>query len=232
MGGETILSIAKAVETAHDPAQPGDPVTYTLVVRNDGTAEAVDVHIWDTLPDGVIGNDVDITTTISAGAAYTITIPATLAADVAPGSTITNTAYYESGDLSGNASASFLVWTGEPVLSITKTVETMHDPAQPGDPVTYTVVVRNDGTAEAVDVHIWDALPEGVIGSDVDITVTISAGSAYTITISATLATDVARGLTITNTAYYQSGSLTGDASASFLVAALNKIYLPLIRKQ
>jgi uncharacterized repeat protein (TIGR01451 family) len=227
-----VLSIDKTVETLHDPAVPGEPVTYTVVVRNDGTTGAVDVHIWDTLPDEVIGSDVNITTTINASTAYTITIPGTLAADAALGSTITNTAYYENGDLSGNDSASFTVWGGEPILSITKTVETGHEPAQPGDPITYTIVVHNDGTAEAVDVHIWDALPEGVIGDDVNITVTISAGSAYTITVSATLATDVARGTTITNTAYYESGNLSGDASASFLVAALNKIYLPIIRKQ
>ena len=84
--GEAILSIDKTVETAHDPAKPGDPITYTLVVRNDGNADAVDVHIWDTLPEGVIGEDVDITTTIATGAAYTITVPATLATDVPLGS--------------------------------------------------------------------------------------------------------------------------------------------------
>ncbi len=227
--GEPILGITKTVEIAHDPAQPGDPITYTVAVRNDGTADAVDVHIWDTLPEYVLGNDVDITTTIGTGEAYTITVSAILAADVPLGLTIINTAYYESGDLSGEASASFLVWAGEPILGITKTVETAHDPAQPGDPITYTVVVRNDGTADAVDVHIWDMLPEYVIGSDVDITVTISVGTAYTVTIPAMLATDVPRGASITNTAYFESGDLSGDDSVSFSVALLNKIYLPLL---
>jgi uncharacterized repeat protein (TIGR01451 family) len=230
-GGEPILSITKSVETERVPALPGGPLTYTIVVRNDGTADAMDTHIWDMLPEGVIGEDVDITTTISTGAAYTITIHAMLSGDVALGSTIINTAYYEYGNLNGESSASFTVWAGEPVLSINKTVETAHTPALPGDPITYTIVVRNDGTADAVDTHIWDMLPEGVNGEDVDVTVTIGKGTAYTLTIPATVATDVAPGLTITNTAYYQNGELTGEASASFSVKNIHKLYLPFIMK-
>ena len=111
------------------------------------------------------------------------------------------------------------------------TVELANDPAKPGDPITYTVEVRNDGTADAVDVHIWDALPEYVIGEDVNITTTISVGEAYTITIPATLALNVVRGSTIINTAYYESGDLYGEASAQFVVAALHKIYLPYIMR-
>ena len=229
--GTPDLSIVKTVETANDPAQPGDPITYTIVVRNDGTAGAADVHIWDMLPDEVIGDDVNITTTIDTSAAYTITIPATLAEDVALGSAVINTAYYESGDLNGEASASFTVWPGAPVLSIAKSVQTAQDPAQPGDPITYTIVVRNDGTADAVDVHIGDTLPEGVIGSNVDITVTIASDEAYTITIPATLAVDVPSGSTIINTASYEYGDLTGEATASFVVAALNRLYLPVVMK-
>jgi uncharacterized repeat protein (TIGR01451 family) len=229
--GEAILSIGKTVETARDPVRPGDPITYTIVVRNDGTAAATDVHIWDALPDGVIGEDVDITTTIGTGAAYTIIVPATLATDVPLGSMIDNTAYYEYADLTGESTASFTVWEGEAILSMAKTVETAHDPAKPGDPITYTIVLRNDGTADAVDVHIWDVLPDYVIGEDVDITTSISTGEVYTITISATLAMDVARGSTIINTAYYESGALNGESTASFTVAAINKVYLPLLRR-
>ena len=123
------------------------------------------------------------------------------------------------------------MWAGEPILSIEKTVDTAHIPAKPGDPITYTVVVRNDGTADAIDVHIWDTLPEFVIGEDVNITVTIQTGTSYTVTIPATLSIDVTRGITILNTAYYQSGELSDEASASFIVAVLNKVYLPLVRK-
>jgi uncharacterized repeat protein (TIGR01451 family) len=229
--GTPVLGIAKSVETQNDPVMPGDPITYTIVVRNDGTADAENVHIWDVLPEGVIGEGVDLTVTIDTGTAYTITVPAMLSTDVLLGSTIANTAYYENGDLNGEASASFSIWGGEPVLSITKAVEVAHTPALPGDPITYTIVVRNDGTTDAVDTHIWDVLPEGVVGEDVDITVTIQAGATYTITIPATLAANVAPGSTITNTAFYANGVQQGESSASFSVKTGYKIYLPLTLK-
>jgi uncharacterized repeat protein (TIGR01451 family) len=229
--GTPVLGIDKSVETLHAPAQPGDPITYTVVLRNDGTTGAVDVHLWDMLPDEVIGSDVDITVTLDAGTAYTLTIPGTLAVDVAPGSTVVNTASFENGALTGDASARFIVWSGDPVLSITKTVAAAHDPAQPGDPITYTLIVRNDGTVDAIDVHIWDILPDEVIASDVDITVTIDAGAAYTITISGTLADSLIPGSTITNIAYFAYGEQFGDASAILTVKDLNRIYLPLLMK-
>jgi uncharacterized repeat protein (TIGR01451 family) len=229
--GTPELRIDKTIETAHDPAMPGEPITYTLIVYNDGTTGAVDVHIWDTLPDYVIGDDVDTTVNINANTAQVITIEAMLSPDVPLGSTIINIASYENGDFSGEDNASFVVWAGEPGLSIEKTVETDSEILLPGDPITYTVVVRNDGTADAVNVHIWDTLPEYVIGEDVDITVTITADSAYTFTIPATLALNAVRGSTVINTAYYENGDMSGEASASFLVAALNKIYLPFIMR-
>ena len=230
-GGEAILSISKMVETGNDPAKPGDPITYTIEVRNDGTADAVDVHIWDVLPDYVVGEDVDTTVDITAGDAYTILVTAMLATDTPLGSTITNTAYYTSADLSGESSASFEVWGGEAILSITKTVETGNNPAKPGDPITYTIVVRNDGSAAASDVHIWDVLPDYVVGEDVDTTVNIAASEAYSITVTAMLATNTPLGATITNTAYYASADLSGESSASFTVYMLRRTFLTLLRR-
>jgi uncharacterized repeat protein (TIGR01451 family) len=229
--GTPELTINKTVETAFDPARPGEPITYTIGVHNSSVTGAVGVHIWDMLPDYVEGSDVDLTTNINAGSAYTLTINATLALDVPLEGVIVNTAYYENGDLSGEASASFDVWGGAPVLSMTKIVEPAGGPLSPGDPITYTVQVSNEGTADALDVHIWDALPEGVIGDDVNITVTIPMGEAYTITIPATLALDVTRGSTITNTAYYESDGQYGEASASFMVAPVYRMFLPLVKK-
>ncbi len=229
--GAAQLGITKSVTTEHVPAQPGDAVTYTIVVRNDGNADAVDTHIWDTLPEFVTGEDVDVFATIEAAAAYTITLPATLAADAPLGATIDNTAYFEYANQSGDATASFDVWTGAPLLSITKEVETAGATVRPGDPITYTIVVRNDGNADAVDVHIWDTLPAGVVGEDVNITDTVQAGTAITLTIQASVSVDMQPGSLITNTAHYESGELSGEASASFNVAGLNKLFLPIVRK-
>jgi uncharacterized repeat protein (TIGR01451 family) len=229
--GTPVLVIEKSVATTHDPAEPLDPITYTLVVSNDGTTGAAGVHIWDMLPDYVMGEDVDITVDIEAGTAYTITIPASLAPEVPLGTTITNSAQFQNGGLSGEARASFNVLGGEPSLSIEKTVETANDPALPGDPITYTVVVRNDGTLEAENVHIWDALPDYVLGDDFDISTTIEAGTAYTITIPAQVALDAPVGVTVVNTAHIQWQEVSDEASASFTVSMARKIYLPYIMK-
>jgi uncharacterized repeat protein (TIGR01451 family) len=114
---------------------------------------------------------------------------------------------------------------------IEKTVETANDPARPGDPITYTVVVRNDGTLEAENVHISDVLPDYVLGDDIDVTATIEAGTAYTITIPAQLALDAPVGVTVTNTAHFQWQEVSDEASASFMVSMFRKIYLPYIMK-
>jgi uncharacterized repeat protein (TIGR01451 family) len=129
---------------------------------------------------------------------------------------ITNTVVTSTNAGSGSASAAITV--NMPELSLTKTVEAGQLPVQPGDPVTYTLVVRNDSAFDAVGVHIWDELPEGVVGDGVDITVTIGAGTAYTITLPAVLAQNVERGSMIINTAYFESGKLSGDDSVSVAV--------------
>jgi uncharacterized repeat protein (TIGR01451 family) len=146
------------------------------------------------------------------------------------GQTITNSAEYSS-DNAGSGSDSVGFELGTPVLSIAKSVATAHDPALPGDPITYTVVVRNDGTLEAENVHIWDALPDYVLGDDFDISTTIEAGTAYTITIPAQVALDAPVGVTLVNTAHFQWQEVLDESSASFTVSMARKIYLPYIMK-
>ena len=77
------LSISKTVETASTPVPLGDPVTYTIVVANNGGTDAVDVHVTDTLPSGVIGTDLDWTGAVTAGEQVEFVIPATVTDDVA-----------------------------------------------------------------------------------------------------------------------------------------------------
>jgi uncharacterized repeat protein (TIGR01451 family) len=239
--GAPVVTIAKSVAVP-ETLNLGDIVTYTLTLNNSGEAAALNLTLTDTLPAGVtfggwvqqngaVVTDGVITWNGSLSGEIVIVFTATVDMDpMLYGQTIINTVEFTSDNAgTGLAEAAFDV--GTPELSIAKTVETVNDPVLPGDPITYTIVVRNDGTAEAVDVHIWDALPDDVIGSDVNITVTIQAGMAYTITIAGTLAPDAVRGNTIDNTAYYECGALTGEATASFNVAMLNKLYLPILKK-
>ena len=91
--------------------------------------------------------------------------------------------------------------------------------------------MRNDGSADAADVHIWDVLPDYVVGEDVDVTVNIAASEAYSITVTAMLATNTPFGSTITNTAYYTSAELSGESSVSFAVIVLHRVYLTILRR-
>lgn len=68
-----------------------------------------------------------------------------------------------------------------------------------------------------------------MIENDVVITVTLSGGTAYTITIPTLLAMDLPRGTLITNTAYFERGDVSGNSSISFSIALLNQINLPLL---
>lgn len=114
--GAPALNIQKTVSLTNDPALPGDVVTYTIIVNNTGDSAATNVHITDTLPAGLIGQGVDLTVTIGAGQAHVIVFTATVAPDVAPGSTIVNTAYYTYALGNGSASVSFDV-AGLPALN-------------------------------------------------------------------------------------------------------------------
>jgi len=67
-----ILSLSKSVTAAQFPIRPGDPLTYTIILTNQGLAEAVDVHLTDTLPGPVNGPALDrrVTATVNSSSRY------------------------------------------------------------------------------------------------------------------------------------------------------------------
>ncbi len=227
---KSVLGISKSVALTNNPVKPGDAITYTLVISNSGDAVATDVRITDTLPAGVIGNNVGVTQTIAAGESYTLTITGTVAQDVTASSTITNHAYYTHTSGNDEASAGFTV-IDPPVLGISKSVALTNNPVKPGDAITYTLVISNSGPSDATNVRITDTLPAGVIGNNVDVTQTIAAGESYTLTVTGTVAQDVAASSTITNHAYYSHTTGNGEASAGFVIRPLYSIYLPMVFK-
>jgi glucosylceramidase len=101
------VNIRKSVALTQDPVQPGDVITYTIVVENGGTATAHDVRITDTLPAYVNGPQVDVTETISAQQAVTITWPVTVALNAPLGDTITNTAHFSHSTATGSDAVAF-----------------------------------------------------------------------------------------------------------------------------
>jgi uncharacterized repeat protein (TIGR01451 family) len=152
------LVITKTVEVPQTPVQLGDPVTYTIVVANRGDADAVGVHITDTLPAGVTGADLDQTLPINAGEQVEFTIPATVTNDPAYyGATIVNTAYYSHASGSGSDDASFTVAAAGDFSESTKVSSAAGQRVMPGDRVTYTITLLNSGAVQA-SARITDML--------------------------------------------------------------------------
>ena len=216
---------------------PGETVEYLITVANGGPSDADGVVVSDVLPAGltalsatptqgtcaVAADSVDCTLgSIAAGASVNVTVTAAVAADLVDD--ITNTAATSADtadpDLTNNTDT-----TTDPVapradLVLTKTVDPI--PFVPGLPVTYTIMVTNDGPSDAAGVAVTDVLPAGVTptsastsagtctidGSTVDCDLgTIAVGASVTITIVAD--TDPALDTDITNGA--TTGSDTPD---------------------
>jgi uncharacterized repeat protein (TIGR01451 family) len=235
------LSIAKTVMTARAPqttVQSGEALTYTIVVANDGEADATAVRVRDILPSSLAGTDLDQVVDIAAGDRKTFVIPATVTTDShAYTQTIVNTAYYHHSSGSGSDSASVVFDQKEPKLSITKTVGSVHNPVRLGEPVAYTITVANEGDVTATGVVMSDVLPLGLsLGGCLRGECTarllppdntlywnlniVPAGQSYTFRFVATLTTNAAFcGETITNTVTYTSTNAGGGASdAAFVI--------------
>ncbi|GIK42646.1 MAG: hypothetical protein BroJett011_64790 [Chloroflexota bacterium] len=230
VAGPPQLALTKTVQLSQTPLQPGDPLTYTVVIANQGTGNATGVVITDTLPSYVIGPALNQTVNVAAGESLTFTLAATLSATTPFGEVITNTAYFSHLLTAGQASTAFTV-AGPPQLALTKTVQLSQIPLQPGDPLTYTVVIANLGTGNATGVVVTDTLPAYVLGPDLNQTVNVAAGESLTFTLAATLSDTTPFGEVITNTAYFSHPLTAGQARAAFLVQEMKPVYLPIISK-
>ena len=154
--------------------QPGDQVVWTLSATNDGPSTALDVVISDVLPAGVTFvsaspgcSNVAGTVTcnvgdIPSGQQRQVTI--TVSINVGAPSTVTNTATVDSDtddpDPTDNSSTSSVSVAESADLNLTKTANTAN--AAPGDTITYTLTVRNDGPSTSRDVTLSDSIPAGL----------------------------------------------------------------------
>ncbi len=162
-----------------DPVMVQEPLTYTLVVANDGPLGAAGVMLFDTLPTGLEYQGYETTAgfctyaagTIScrlgemdSGARVTVTLT-TRVATTAAGS-LTNvarvTSYESDPNVGNNAATSTTSVRGSRAdLAVLKSDST--DPVGIGAPLTYTIVVANAGPAAATAVVLTDTLPLNVI---------------------------------------------------------------------
>ena len=171
-GGVTNIDLSVTKTDSADPVFINNNLTYTIVVTNNGPANATGVVLTDTLPTGVtyVSNDSGCTeaagtVTCNIGglnngnaAEDTVNIVVTPTA----AGTITNTAsatatQTDTNTANNTATAQTSVAGGTSDLSVTKTANP--DPALVDTNLTYTVVVTNGGPNAAGDVTLTDTLP-------------------------------------------------------------------------
>jgi len=201
------LALTKTLSSS-GPFSPGDDVTFTVTVFNQGTIGAQNVTVTDYVPAGLTLNDsdwslfggnatalvsgpipaggfeeVDITFTIDAGFSGAITNVTEISSaeddqgnpreddiDSTPdddngndGDMVDN----ETGNGGGDEDDSDpeVIAVGIYDLALTK-VLTSTGPFNPGDDVTFTITVINQGTVAAQNVEVTDYIPSGLTLND------------------------------------------------------------------
>ena len=139
----------------------GDDVTYSVIVINDGDVDAKDVIIVDQL-----GNDLKYVSSSDGGVWDEKTNTVTWIIDLSKGETKTFTVVATVVGY-GNVTNSLTVGNKTSKINVTvpeitpdKTVD--NENPNFGDNVTYTIVVSNDGIADAKNVVVKDVLAEGL----------------------------------------------------------------------
>jgi uncharacterized repeat protein (TIGR01451 family) len=216
---------------APDPVSIGQPLTYTLTVRNNGPSGATGVTITDALPaavtyssatpsQGSCFQSVPGTVTCNLGGVAnggTATVQINVVAQTA--GTVTNTAGVQGAETdlnTGNNSASVST-TITPRADIAVTQIASPDPATAGSTLTYTVTVRNNGPSTATGVTMTDTLPSSNITyqSATPSQGSCSQASGIVNCALGAIASGATATVTIRVTPIKQGGSITNRASAT-----------------
>jgi uncharacterized repeat protein (TIGR01451 family) len=167
--------------TTGGAATAGSPVTYTIVVANNGPGDVTGASIADTLPailTGVnytatsttasgftssgSGNIADTSVNLPSGSTVTYTVHATLSPS-ATGSLVNTATVNPPGSVNDTNAANNASTDTQTVASPADLAVTKSGPstAAPGSNITYAVSVRNDGPSAASGATLTDALPAG-----------------------------------------------------------------------
>ena len=170
IGHEADLEVIKVVS---DPTPNyGDEITWTVTVTNNGPDRAVDVIVTDVLPAGLIyvsddsngkyNNDVWDIGTLENN--VTVILVITTKVDVS-NANITNVAVVESDthdpDETNNEDNDTIEVPPMADLEVIKVVS--NSKPHNGDEIIWTISVFNHGPQDAVNVIVYDTLPDGLI---------------------------------------------------------------------
>ena len=208
---------------------PGTPVTYTVVAGNAGPSVVAGATITDLLPADLLAptwtctavggtcpasgsGNIAASVDLAVGGTATFTINATVSPSAT--STLANSVAIAApvgvtDPIPGNNSATDTdTLNPEADLSISKTDGRLS--AQPGDPITYTIVATNDGPSAVVDAPVVDALPAGLTAASW--TCAASAGASCDASGAGNISTtvDLAVGATVTFTVTTSVVATTG----------------------
>lgn len=166
----------RVTTTGPTTAVAGTPITFEVVVQNDGPSDARQVSLTDLLPAGITGVVVTPSGgtpcspaacdlgTFPAGASLVLTVTGTVSPSTPAGTVLTQAASVSSpspdpnGD--NNSAATTVTVTTAARLAVAKTVGP--DPLVPGRDATYTVTVTNAGPSDARSTVATDPLQDGL----------------------------------------------------------------------
>ncbi|MGI8982308.1 MAG: Calx-beta domain-containing protein [Pirellulaceae bacterium] len=239
-----------------DTVIAGQNLTYTIVVSNNGVSDSLGVTLSDIIPvdttfvsfvspagwtstTPAVGGTGTVTSSIATLAAgsgdQTFTLIVRASAAAANGSTITNTATVDAvtadPDPSNNSASTFSTVDATADLSITKTGNS--DFVSPGQQLTYTIVVSNNGVATAQNVTLTDVLPANTVfvsfvspagwtnttpavggtGTVTSSNASLAAGASASFTLTVQVSATAPNGAIITNTASVETTSDETDVS-------------------
>jgi uncharacterized repeat protein (TIGR01451 family) len=208
--GQSDLAVSSSA--LPNPVSPGNNITYTQSVTNNGPAASSAATFTDTIPTGTtlasftpppnwtcnsipvggtgtITCTLNIAQTIAVGASVNFPLVVQVKSTTAPGTTITNTANINipcSGATDpncGNNTASTNVIVASPTQADVSITKTgSPNPVNQGTNLTYTLAVSNGGPAVAQGVTVSDNIPSTVTY----VSASTQQGSCSTTTISVT----------------------------------------------
>ncbi|WP_223585902.1 DUF11 domain-containing protein [Microbacterium sp. OVT16B] len=243
------LSVVKTASA--NPANLNAPITYTIVVTNNGPSPASAVAISDPLPAALLtpttptagcsitaGQLSCAVGTLAVGATFTATVTGTVdpaTADTQLSNTATVTSTTPDPDPSDNTSTSIVPIAGTPRIELVKQAAAPVDAngngrIDAGDTVAYSFTVRNTGNVTFTSTQITDPLLGGAVTCAALATPLAPGAEAVCAPVTYTLTqADLDNGTVhneATVTGQSAQGTATDDAEANVIVPSVNSVSL------